>query len=130
MLEYGLESHVKILGHVPWEQFLALYRRTTICVMPSYYETFGVAALEPMALGIPVVVTDGGALPEIVEDNVTGLVVPVGNAEFLARAIIRLLEDANLRRRLSTVAIKQSRAKYSVELVLEQTLQLYKRLLK
>ena len=128
--EYGLESHVKILGHVPWEQLLALYRRTTICVLPSYYETFGVAALEPMALGIPVVVTDGGALPEIVEDNVTGLVVPVGNAEFLARAIIRLLEDANLRRRLSTVAIKQSRAKYSVELVLEQTLQLYKRLLK
>ncbi|MFV9505986.1 MAG: glycosyltransferase family 4 protein [Oscillochloridaceae bacterium umkhey_bin13] len=92
-----LKDHVQILGHVPWEQLQQLYCRASLVVLPSYYETFGVAALEAMAYSLPVVATRAGALAEVVEDGVTGLLVTPGDALALATAIMMLLSDSELR---------------------------------
>src|SRR2546426_674012 len=62
--QYGLESHVKLLGAVGWNVLTDWYQRSAVSVLPSYYETFGVSALEPMAFGTPVIATSGGALSE------------------------------------------------------------------
>ena len=77
---------------------VCLYAEATIAVVPSVYEGFGLPAGEAMACGVPVVSTDGGALPEVVGD--AGLLVPVRDAPALSEAISRLLNDAILREEL------------------------------
>jgi glycosyltransferase involved in cell wall biosynthesis/LmbE family N-acetylglucosaminyl deacetylase len=90
-------KRVHLLGHVPWEQLLRWYKKAALCVLPSYYETFGLAALEAMALGLPVVALSAGALPEVVEDQITGLLVPPQDEAALAEALVRLLKNPQLR---------------------------------
>lgn len=68
-----------------------LYAESTVAVVPSLYEGFGLPAVEAMACGIPLIVSDGGALPEVAGEG--GVVVPAGDAEALATAMSALLDD-------------------------------------
>jgi glycosyltransferase involved in cell wall biosynthesis len=68
-----------------------------VFVFPSDSETLGFAAIEAMAAGVPVVAADAGGIPHIVQAERTGLLVPAGDADATARAILRLLEDPALR---------------------------------
>jgi glycosyltransferase involved in cell wall biosynthesis len=67
--------------------------------LPSLQEGFGIVFVEAMAAGLPIVAARAGAVPEVVEDEVTGLLVPPGDPPALGAALIRLLDDADLRRR-------------------------------
>ena len=67
-----------------------------VFVLPSLYEGLGVAAIEAMAAGKPVIATRVGGLPELVEDGVTGFLVPPGDSEALANSISRLLSREEL----------------------------------
>ena len=113
------------LGHVPWRQLIEWYRRASVFAMPSYYETFGISCLEAMAFGLPVVATTAGGLPEVVEDGVTGLLVPPGDAPAMAEAVGRLLQDADLRCRLGAAGRERVLARFTAESVVEQTLRVY-----
>lgn len=89
--DLGLASVVRFLGHrrdVP-----ALMALSRVVVLPSLAESFGFAALEAMSLGRPVVASRAGGLPEVVADGETGLLVDVGDAAGLARALAALLRD-------------------------------------
>jgi len=68
-----------------------------IFAMPSIHEEFGVSAVEAQAMEVPVVATRVGGIPEVVEDGMTGVLVEPRNVEQLAQAIIRLLENPELR---------------------------------
>lgn len=125
--ELALQAHVHFLGHVPREQLALWYRRATIAVLPSHYETFGLAALEPMAYGIPVVTTLAGALPEVVEDGISGILVSPGNAQALTEALIRLLRDPQLRNRLGHAGRERVRAHFDIEQHLDKNVHLYYR---
>ncbi len=96
----GLEDHIIWLGEKRQEEVFQLYGIMDILVMPSLYEGFGLTATEAMAAGLPVVGTSVDGLCEIIKDNVTGYVVPAGNASELARAILKLLGDDDLSRRM------------------------------
>jgi glycosyltransferase involved in cell wall biosynthesis len=98
--ELGLEDRVTFSGRVSREELVRLYNRSQLVVSPSLYEGFGLPAAEAMACGAPVVATTAGAFPEVIEDGVTGLLVPPANAAALAEAIARLMSDAALRRRM------------------------------
>jgi glycosyltransferase involved in cell wall biosynthesis len=126
IVAFGLQGQVEQLQHVPAEALKTWYRRACVCVLPSYYETFGMAALEPMRLAKPVVVTEGGALPEVVEAEVSGLVVPAGDAAALAGAILRLLRDAGLRNTLGTAAQARARTCFNPDQTLRGTLAAYR----
>lgn len=90
----GLEDCVKIL---PWARDVATYYKTCdIYVQPSIYEGWGLAVIEAMASGAPVVMTDVGCAGEVVVSEKTGLVVPVGDEKMLAHAIGRLLDNREL----------------------------------
>jgi glycosyltransferase involved in cell wall biosynthesis len=81
-------GHVRLLGHRPSDELAALVRASRVVVMPSRsYETFGLSALEAMAAGRAVIASRIGALPELVEDGVTGRLVPPGAAGALAEAL-------------------------------------------
>ena len=91
----GLRQHIQFHHGISTEQLVALYGQASLAVVPSEYEGFGLPAAEAMACGVPVVATDGGALPEVVGD--AGLVVPAKDAKALAGAMGRLLADPELR---------------------------------
>jgi glycosyltransferase involved in cell wall biosynthesis len=91
----GVGDRIRFLHGVSAEEFRRLYARSGLAVVPSEYEGFGFPAGEAMACGIPVVSTDGGALPEVVGD--AGRIVPARNPTALAQAIGELLTDADAR---------------------------------
>jgi glycosyltransferase involved in cell wall biosynthesis len=121
----GTHKHVRMLGHVPWQQLADLYRRASVFVMPSFYETFGISVIEAMAFGLPVVATKTGGLPEVVEDGITGILVPTGDAEALADALIRLLRDPDLRQRMGQAGQERVRAEFTIDRIVSQTLAVY-----
>jgi glycosyltransferase involved in cell wall biosynthesis len=98
--DLDIEDRVTLTGRLPKEDLVRLYNQTQVFVSPSLYEGFGLPAAEAMACGAPVVATTAGAFPEVIEDGVSGLLVPPRDAAALARAIERLLDDAELRREL------------------------------
>ncbi|MBX5464608.1 MAG: glycosyltransferase [Clostridia bacterium] len=97
-------GRVSLLGHRPWEAMAAEYARADLLLLPSPAETQGLAALEAMAAGLPVVAARAGALPELVRDGESGLTVEPGDVPALAQAVLRLARDAELRRRLGSGA--------------------------
>lgn len=96
--ELGLGDAVTTHAGVTTDRLVDLYASADVAVVPSVYEGFGLPAGEAMACGVPVVATDGGALPEVVGD--AGVQVPAADADALATAIVALLGDPDRRRRL------------------------------
>jgi len=88
---HGLAPHIEFVHGISAEEIVRLYAQATLAVVPSEYEGFGLPAAEAMACGVPVVSTNGGALPEVVGD--AGLVVPKANPQALSDAIRTLLTD-------------------------------------
>lgn len=121
----NIRAHVQLLGHIPWSQLVETYRQAAVFVMPSYYETFGISVIEAMAFGLPVVATTAGGLPEVVEDGLTGILVPPGDSQSLAEAVIQLLRDPDLRRRMGEAGRERVSAKFIVDKVVGQTLAVY-----
>jgi glycosyltransferase involved in cell wall biosynthesis/LmbE family N-acetylglucosaminyl deacetylase/SAM-dependent methyltransferase len=120
----GLQDSVELLGSIDTKDLARWYQRATICVLPSYYETFGLAALEPMLFGTPVVATSASALPEVVSEE-TGLLVPAGDAGALANAIVDLLQDDAKRQRLGEACTKRAAA-FGIDRLLSVNERLYR----
>jgi glycosyltransferase involved in cell wall biosynthesis len=96
----GIADKTKFLGWVANKELPRYFRGCSVSVIPSLEEGFGIPAAEAMGCEIPVVATDAGGLPEVVENGVTGYVVPKADAAALAHAIDRLLADDALRSKM------------------------------
>jgi len=96
-----------------------------IAVLPSLQEGLGVAALEAMGAGLPVVASRVGGLAEVVADEETGLLVPPGDAPALAAALARLARDPDLRGRLGAAGRARVLARYTSSRMAEGTLACY-----
>jgi glycosyltransferase involved in cell wall biosynthesis len=110
--EAGLETYVTLLEPRPQEELIALYRTATVFALPSIVADDGDrdgipnVLVEAMRLGLPVVSTAVSGIPELVLDGETGLLVPPRDAEALAAALVRLLDDEKLRDRLAAGAAR------------------------
>lgn len=93
VVRLGLTDQVRLYGRVPHAEVPAFLGALRIFAMPSRAESFGVAALEAQACGVPVVATRVGGLPEAVAEDVSGVLVPPDDAPALAEALLRLLDD-------------------------------------
>lgn len=100
-------SDVIFPGHIPDRELLHLYRRAEALVLPSFYEGFGLPALEAMACGTVPVVSRVTSLPEVVGD--AGLLVSPGNTQELAETICDLLNDRDKQAQLSKHAIERAK---------------------
>src|SRR3954469_20313840 len=98
--ELGIASDVTFLGWVPNADLPPYYRAAAVSVIPSLEEGFGIPAAEAMGCEVAVVASDAGGLPEVVEDGITGLIVPRGDSTALAQAIGSLLADPQRSRRM------------------------------
>lgn len=116
----GIEKSVIL---VPWARDVVSYYKTSdIYVQPSLYEGWGLAVIEAMSSGLPVVMTDVGCAGEVVRNGETGIVVPVDDEDALSSALLRLLEDLSLCESLVGHA-KEEVKKLATK---EDALQLYK----
>ena len=101
-----------------------LAARCGIGIFPSRIESFGLAVAEALAAGLPTVCTDAGALPEIVEDGVTGSVVPTGDAGKLAEAVLGILDDEPKYRQMAERGRDTVRLRFSWDTAAEKILHL------
>jgi colanic acid/amylovoran biosynthesis glycosyltransferase len=113
------------LGFVPHDQLQQLYARAAIVACPSRREGFGVACLEAMAHGRPVVATAVGGLRDLVVDGETGVLVPSREPAALRAAFDRLLADRELRRRLGSAGRERAQRHFSWQAVTDATLDAY-----
>ena len=112
-------------GFVQHDELQHLFARAAIVACPSRREGFGVACLEAMAHGRPVVATGVGGLRDLVVDGETGIVVPPRDPVALRSALERLLGDPQLRRRFGAAGRERARAEFSWERVTDETLAAY-----
>ena len=112
-------------GFVPHDELQQLYARAAVIACPSRREGFGVACLEAMAHGRPVVATRVGGLLDLVVDGETGIVVPPRDPAALRSALERLLADPDLRRKLGSAGRDRARTHFSWERVTDATLTAY-----
>lgn len=98
--ELGVADAVVFAGRIDNEHMPALYRDADLALNPSLADNMPISILEALASGVPVVSTDVGGIPFLVEDEKTALLVPPGNPERMAEAVLRLLLDESLRERL------------------------------
>ena len=96
----GLDARVRFHPFVPKEELIRRYDRADVCVVPSRWDNSPNTVYEAMAAGKPVVASRVGGIPELVEDGVTGILVPPGDPAALAAALGRLAGDAGLRARM------------------------------
>jgi glycosyltransferase involved in cell wall biosynthesis len=108
------------------EELIDRYRRADVCVLPSLWENFPYALLEALSCGVAVVGTRTGGVPELIEDGVSGLIVPPADATALADSICTLLDDPGLRRRLGAAARQRVEERFSVAKVVPEMLGVYR----
>ncbi|HUK93897.1 MAG TPA: glycosyltransferase family 4 protein [Gaiellaceae bacterium] len=113
------------LGFVPQNELFGLFERAAVVVLASENEGLPNVVLEAMARGRTVVSTPVGGIPTVIEDGVTGFLVPVGDVAATRAAIERALADPELRRRIGEAARERVRDYCSWEKVTEQTLEVY-----
>ena len=113
--ELALGDRVEFLGRRPHDEVASLVRGCEVFALPSIAEPFGIAALEALACGRPVVASAVGGLPEFIEDGRNGLLVAPGDPEALACALRRLLEDGALRAALGEAGRRTAHEGYSAE---------------
>jgi D-inositol-3-phosphate glycosyltransferase len=103
------------------------YAAAEVVVMPSYYESFGMVALEAMACGTPVIASRVGGLAHLVQDGITGYFVPAQDPEALAEKLRLLFVDSELRARLGDQAARYA-VNFCWESITEQMVAVYKAL--
>lgn len=126
----GIEHHIIWLGEKEQEEIFQLYSIMDIFIMPSLYEGFGLTAAEAMAAGLPVVGTSVDGLSEIIEDNVSGYLVPPEDAAELAKAILKFLSDRDLAKRMGEEGRRRIEKVFSFERFSASWLGAYRRLIR
>lgn len=127
---FDLEKYVKFHGKLSYEDIMSLYTDSDIVLLSSIHpEPFGRISIEAMVAGKPVIASNIGGIPEIVENGVTGILVPPNNPKEFADAIIKLIEDENLRKEMGKNGRKIVNDKFNSKKITDQTIELYQQVI-
>ncbi|ATL46126.1 N-acetyl-alpha-D-glucosaminyl L-malate synthase BshA [Chitinophaga caeni] len=125
--EYGICPDVRFVGKQ--EQLEDVMSISDLFILPSEYESFGLAALEAMASEVPVLSSNAGGLPEINIDGETGYTSPVGDVESMAKHAIQVLENPELLAKLRAGALKQAQ-RFHINNIIPEYEKLYQKVIK
>lgn len=125
--ELGLAADVRFLG----EQlhFVPFLQDADVFLLPSETESFGLAALEALSCGVPVVASRAGGLPEVISDGETGLLAPVGDVAAMAAAVVKIVSDDALQARMGAAARAAALARFRREPMIDRYEACYRRVL-
>jgi N-acetyl-alpha-D-glucosaminyl L-malate synthase BshA len=116
--ELGVDKHVTFMGKQ--DHVERIFPRMHVLLMPSEMESFGLAALEGMACGVPPVATRVGGVPELITDGVDGYLTPVGDVTAQARRVVELLTDDSLHARMAAVARRTAEERFASSIIIPQ----------
>jgi len=125
-----IDAKTVFTGNVPHNKISEYHNMMDIEVYLSDYESFGVSVIEAMACENPVVVSDVGGLPEVVDHNETGIVVPAKNPKLAAQAISKLIQDKDLRLMLGKAGRTKVGGHYNWDENVAQMINLYTTIVK
>jgi glycosyltransferase involved in cell wall biosynthesis len=128
--DLDIAPFVEFRGHIPRQQVADYYHACDIFAFHSTFETFGIVLAEAMACAKAVVSTTAGAIPEIVEDGETGLLVPPNDPNAFASALLTLLKDPPLARLMGERGKKKALVRYEWGALCQQYIDLYRDVLK
>jgi len=114
----GVADRVQFLGRI--DNVAPLLSSADLFLLPSQNESFGLSALEALACGVPVVASNAGGIPEVIQEGVTGALLPVGDTHGMASAAIRILSDSTVWNRMSVAAAADARLRFSESHVIGQ----------
>ncbi|NJF24671.1 glycosyltransferase family 4 protein [Thermococcus sp. Bubb.Bath] len=123
--EYNVGDIVKLLGRQPREKIKEYLGASDVYLSPTVYEAFGIAVLEALACGVPVVANNHGGIGEIVEHGRTGLLSQ--NDQGLIQNLVALIDDENMREEMGKNARKGVEDRFSWEAVVPRVLEVYER---
>jgi len=124
--ELGLQEQVAFSGRIDNAAIPALYAAADCLVNASTVDNMPISILEAFASGVPVVSTAAGGIPDLVEQGVSGLLVPVGDHQAMTRELLRVLQDAQLAAGLRAAGLRQAQ-RYAWPQVRKQWLDAYRR---
>lgn len=122
-VRHRLLDRVRFLGEIPEAE--PITSAADVALLPSESESFGLAALEAMACGVPVVATRAGGLPEVVDHGETGFLREVGDVDGMAADVARLLREPELRTRLGRAGLARASERFSLERAVRRHEELY-----
>ena len=125
----GLTKNISVIPTVSHSDLFKAVHESDLFVMSSVSEGFPMAPAEAMVLGVPVVATKVGGIPELIEDGVSGVLVPPKNAKMLANVIKTVLLDNNLRDSLSLQGKKRINDNFSSTIICQKLLSYYEKVL-
>ena len=125
----GVNKSVTFAGYQDHETVLSFVKSSDIFIMPSRYEGTPIALLEAASLGIPVIASNVGGIPELVQDQVHALLVPPDDPQSLAQAVKRIINDKKLAETLSANAVERIKEKFNIDRQLELTWSAYQKAL-
>lgn len=124
----GIKEVVKFLGPLQHEELPYYYSAADVCVLPSYYESFGLVALEAMACGTPMIASRVGGLPYTIRDGENGCLVTEGEPIELADKLRQVLADEEMKSRLRLMGMKTVK-EYAWETIASRLLSIYDELI-
>ncbi|MFM0289996.1 glycosyltransferase family 4 protein [Paraburkholderia megapolitana] len=125
-VDRNIDDRVVFEGWLDGDRKLAFYQNARLFCMPSQFESFGIAALEAMFCGVPVIGTKLGGFLDLVDEGVTGHLVEPGDAEALAARIRDLVEDPEHAANMGAAARDRAKLRYSGETIVQQYVGCYR----
>lgn len=123
--ELGIENRCEFHGWVSGSDREALFERAAVYCLPSKNEGLPMSLLEAMARGIPAVATPVGGIPQVIDDGVNGMLVPVGDCCALATALCEALDSSELRKSMGYKAREKVRSIFDIDMLLGELSEIY-----
>jgi len=128
--KYGLTNKVIFTGDIPNQEMPKYFAASDIVVLPSLIEATSIAGLEAMASGKALIGTSVGGIPQIIDDGLTGIIVPPRDPEALSIAILKLLKDDELRIKMGLNARKKVEREFTWDKIAQKTMEVYEEVMK
>ncbi len=128
--QHGIADLIQVVGRLNHPDLLKALKLAQVVILPSHIESFGLAVIESQASGIPVIAYDTGAVPDIIEDSVTGWLVPLNRIDLLTKAILDALAHPAQTYKMGLAGRDRVVQRYSWEHTITQFLEDIKKLKK